>query len=74
MTREAAIHIAQQAVNADSISDYELPKAMHENQNGKWTWVVIFALKAEEGVVMSPDSIFVEVDEETKIAKVILGL
>jgi hypothetical protein len=71
MTHDIAIQLARQALPTESIRNFALVKAFVENQDNRKIWVVAFSLKEEPGVVTSPGTIFVEVDEETEIASVV---
>lgn len=72
MTRDAAIRLARQELANKSIQDLDLLRDAREQRGGRNIWLVIFARREEPGVVFSPDKVFVEVDEETQVASVLL--
>jgi len=71
MTRDTAVQLARQALANESIQGFEFLRAAHEIRDSRTIWLVIFALKEEPGVVTTPDTVFVEVDEGTEAARVI---
>ena len=72
MTRETAIHLAQQAIGNKAILELDFIGAAREQQGNRNIWLVTFARRAKPGVVICPERLFVEVDEETQVASVLL--
>jgi mannitol/fructose-specific phosphotransferase system IIA component len=71
MTKDTAIHIARETLTRKSIQGVEYLKAILERRDNRSVWIVIFGLIEEEARIIAPDTIFVEVDEETKEAIII---
>ena len=72
MTRDTAIRLARQELANKSIRDLDLLRDAREQRGSRNIWLVIFARREEPGVVVSPNTVFVEVDEETQVASVLL--
>ena len=72
MTRDIAISLARRELANKSIRDLDLLRHAREQRAGRNIWLVVFVRREEPGVVVSPDTVFVEVDEETQIANILL--
>jgi hypothetical protein len=73
MTRETAVSIAELTFGSDRVRNLESPSAIRKQRDSRYIWLVIFDWKEERGTVISPGEVFVEVDEETEAARIILN-
>ena len=74
MDRDAVVRIAMETLAKNRIQEgFQCWKAYQEQRNDRSIWIVIFALKEQEDVVTTPDTISVEVDEKTQSATITLS-
>jgi hypothetical protein len=71
MTRDTAIHLAEQAIEQNSRPEFIVFSAALEQKKENNTWLVVFERKEADGCVMSPGELFVEVDEASETARIV---
>ena len=70
MTRDIAVNLSREVLARKSIQNFEYLRAFREGRNNQSLWVVVFGRKKDEGTIVTPDRIFVEVDEATAKATI----